>query len=88
MGVVCYLTVVYAIVPEVVPDDINTVNGMLETAVGIGMCMGPALGVWLYSIGGFPLPFIIVGGFMHLCIYICWMTFLTIFNRQQMMHKL
>jgi len=75
VGASCYLTVVYAIVPEVFPDDINTVNGMLETAVGVGMCMGPALGVWLYSLGGFPLPFIVVGGFMLLCIPICWMTF-------------
>ncbi|CAL4156629.1 unnamed protein product [Meganyctiphanes norvegica] len=77
VGASCYLTVVYAIVPEVFPNDINTVNGMLETAVGVGMCMGPALGVWLYSIGGFPLPFIVVGGFMLLCIPICWMTFPT-----------
>lgn len=75
LGASCFLTVIYAMVPEMFPNDMSTINGMLETAIGVGMCVGPALGVWLYSIGGFPLPFIVLGTFMLLTIPICWITF-------------
>lgn len=77
LGASCFLTVIYAMVPELFPNDMSTINGMLETAIGVGMCVGPAMGVWLYSVGGFSLPFIVLGAFMLLTIPICWITFPT-----------
>merc|ERR1739838_560400 len=77
LGASYYLTVIYALVPELFPDDMSTINGMLETAIGVGMCVGPAMGVWLYSTGGFSLPFIVLGSFMLLTIPVCWITFPT-----------
>lgn len=32
---------------------------MLETAIGVGMCVGPAVGVWLYEVSK------ILGYFIH-----------------------
>ncbi|KAK3869696.1 hypothetical protein Pcinc_024989 [Petrolisthes cinctipes] len=70
LGTACFLTIIYAIIPIIFPGDINTMNGMLETAVGVGMCVGPALGVWLYSVGGFFLPFFCLGGFILLTVIV------------------
>ncbi|XP_068211075.1 MFS-type transporter SLC18B1-like [Palaemon carinicauda] len=75
LGTAAFLTVIYSVVPVLFPDDMNMVNGMMETAVGIGMCVGPAVGVWLYSIGGFGLPFYGLGGFLVLCAFISYLTF-------------
>ena len=38
--------------------------GFYEISTGLGMIIGPLLGGWLYSIGGFALPFYVVGGMM------------------------
>ena len=38
--------------------------GFYEISTGLGMIIGPLLGGWLYSIGGFGLPFYAVGGMM------------------------
>ncbi|XP_064092404.1 uncharacterized protein LOC135205570 [Macrobrachium nipponense] len=75
LGTAAFLTVIYAVVPVLFPEDMNMVNGMLETAVGIGMCVGPAVGVWLYSIGGFGLPFYGLGGFRLLCAFISYFAY-------------
>jgi len=40
--------------------------GFYEISTGLGMIVGPLLGGWLYSIGGFGLPFYVVGGMMLL----------------------
>lgn len=74
-GSACFLTVIYTLVPVLFPDDMNTVNGMLETAVGVGMCVGPAVGVWLYSLGGFCLPFYGLGSFILLTVPVNMLTF-------------
>ncbi|XP_050699506.1 MFS-type transporter SLC18B1-like [Eriocheir sinensis] len=66
LGTSCFLTVIYAIIPIVFPENVNMVNGMIETSIGLGMCLGPAVGMWLYGMGGFPLPFIGLGAFILL----------------------
>lgn len=38
--------------------------GFYEISTGLGMIIGPLLGGWLYSVGGFALPFYVVGGMM------------------------
>nr|XP_053627598.1 MFS-type transporter SLC18B1-like isoform X2 [Cherax quadricarinatus] len=63
-----FLTVIYAVVPLLFPNDMNAVNGMLETVSGLGMCIGPAAGAWLYLEGGFSLPFFCLGTFILLTV--------------------
>ncbi|XP_071531389.1 MFS-type transporter SLC18B1-like isoform X2 [Panulirus ornatus] len=75
LGASCFLTVIYALIPILFPDDMNTVNGMLETSIGLGMCVGPAVGVWLYAVGGFSLPFYSLGSFILLIVPISYVTF-------------
>ncbi|KAG7166031.1 MFS-type transporter Slc18B1-like 3 [Homarus americanus] len=75
VGAACFLTVIYSIVPILFTDNMNTVNGMLETAVGLGMCAGPAVGVWLYSEGGFSLPFYGLGVLILLTIPASYVAF-------------
>ncbi|XP_076047937.1 uncharacterized protein LOC143029223 [Oratosquilla oratoria] len=64
LGAAAFLTVIYTVVPALFPDDISTVNGMLETSIGVGMSVGPSLGSWLFTVGGFGLPFYALGGFL------------------------
>lgn len=75
LGAACYLTVIYAVLPELFPKCMNTINGFLEAAMGFGMCVGPVIGLGLYSAGGFSLPFFVLGSIMIFTIPICWFTF-------------
>ena len=38
--------------------------GFYEISTGLGMIIGPLLGGWLYDVGGFGLPFWVVGTIM------------------------
>ncbi|CAF4780229.1 unnamed protein product [Pieris macdunnoughi] len=61
LGASAYSTASYVYVVNVFPDTIGSVLGILETFVGLGMSVGPAIGGLLYSIGGFGLPFYSLG---------------------------
>lgn len=43
-------------------DTVGTIFGMGEVFVGLGFMCGPAIGGVLYGIGGFVLPFAVIGG--------------------------
>ncbi|KAG6452681.1 hypothetical protein O3G_MSEX007737 [Manduca sexta] len=61
LGASAYSTASYVFVVNAFPDSIGSVLGILETFVGLGMSVGPAIGGLLYSIGGFGLPFYSLG---------------------------
>ncbi|XP_059049174.1 MFS-type transporter SLC18B1-like [Achroia grisella] len=61
LGASAYSTASYVFVVNEFPDSIGSVLGILETFVGLGMSVGPAIGGLLYSIGGFSLPFYSLG---------------------------
>ncbi|XP_012544555.1 MFS-type transporter SLC18B1 [Bombyx mori] len=61
LGASAYSTASYVFVVNAFPDNIGSVLGILETFVGLGMSVGPAIGGLLYSIGGFGLPFYTLG---------------------------
>lgn len=46
-------------------------QSIVETSVGLGLSLGPAIGGFLYSIGGYGLPFFVLGGIMLTNIPIC-----------------
>jgi len=58
----------FAITANVFPNHIATVFGLLETATGLGMMVGPAFGGILYQFGGFTLPFVVLGTLMILTV--------------------
>lgn len=72
LGAAAFSTASYSIVLHVYPDHISTVFGIIETSVGVGMSIGPAIGGALYSVGGFGLPFYILGTCVLLTFPICW----------------
>ena len=43
------------------PDDVVKIMSWTETTFGLGYSLGPAVGVLIYDLGGFKLPFIVVG---------------------------
>jgi len=58
----------FAITANVFPNHIATTFGLLETATGLGMMVGPAFGGILYQFGGFALPFVVLGALMILTV--------------------
>ncbi|XP_073945786.1 MFS-type transporter SLC18B1-like isoform X1 [Choristoneura fumiferana] len=68
LGASAYSTASYVFVVQTFPDAIGSVLGILETFVGLGMSVGPAIGGLLYSIGGFGLPFYTLGFIMCLTV--------------------
>ncbi|KAM7307262.1 hypothetical protein ISCGN_010898 [Ixodes scapularis] len=72
LGASAFSTASYAIVLNLYPQHISTVFGIIETCVGVGMSLGPAIGGALYSVGGFGLPFFILGCCVLLTLPISW----------------
>lgn len=72
LGAAAFSTASYTYIMAVFPDDIGTAFGFTETCVGFGMSMGPAIGAGLYTLGGYGLPFYVLGGFILLNIPLCW----------------
>ncbi|XP_026685997.1 MFS-type transporter SLC18B1-like [Diaphorina citri] len=68
LGASAFSTASFVYVIHLFPDNVGAVLGILETFVGLGMSIGPALGGILYSIGGFALPFYILGFLMILLV--------------------
>ncbi|XP_026726219.1 MFS-type transporter SLC18B1-like [Trichoplusia ni] len=68
LGASAYSTASYVFVVNAFPDSIGSVLGILETFIGLGMSVGPAIGGLLYSIGGFGLPFYTLGVIMVLTV--------------------
>ena len=65
----------FAITASVFPDHIATIFGLLETATGLGMMVGPAFGGVMYQFGGFSLPFVVLGALMILAVplHLLWL---------------
>ncbi|XP_044751542.1 MFS-type transporter SLC18B1-like [Coccinella septempunctata] len=61
LGASAYSTAGYVIIVNIFPEHSGAVRGLLETFVGLGMSAGPAIGGLLYAVGGFGLPFYVVG---------------------------
>ncbi|XP_078669060.1 MFS-type transporter SLC18B1-like [Branchiostoma floridae x Branchiostoma belcheri] len=67
VGVSACYTASFAIMAKEFPDNVATVLGTLEIFTGAGMMIGPPVGGALYSLGGYKVPFLVVGGFMLIC---------------------
>ncbi|GAV05745.1 hypothetical protein RvY_15826 [Ramazzottius varieornatus] len=64
LGAGAFCTASFTILAYEFSGNVAVVFGTLESFVGLGMTIGPALGGFLHSVGGFRLPFFVVGGLM------------------------
>ncbi|XP_063953212.1 MFS-type transporter SLC18B1-like isoform X1 [Lytechinus pictus] len=61
VGSSAVLTAGMAICANVFPDNVAQMSGFLELFLGLGLAVGPPLGSLLYTIGGYELPFLVLG---------------------------
>uniref|UniRef100_A0A0B7AZM1 Major facilitator superfamily (MFS) profile domain-containing protein n=1 Tax=Arion vulgaris TaxID=1028688 RepID=A0A0B7AZM1_9EUPU len=74
LGVSAFSTASFAIISNEFPQHIASVFATLETCLGIGLMVGPTIGGALYEVGGFGLPFWVVGAIIvisGLAIFTC-----------------
>ncbi|KPI93562.1 MFS-type transporter C6orf192 [Papilio xuthus] len=61
MGNAAFLTASFAIIAKEFPNNVATMFASLETFFGLGLIVGPTLGGALYGVGGYYLPFAVLG---------------------------
>ncbi|XP_057300991.1 MFS-type transporter SLC18B1-like isoform X3 [Hydractinia symbiolongicarpus] len=61
LGSACTLTASLTYTATLFKDNLNTVNGIVESSYGVGFMAGPAKGGILYKVGGFTVPFLVLG---------------------------
>ncbi|XP_057364679.1 MFS-type transporter SLC18B1-like [Daphnia carinata] len=61
LGSAAFLTAAFAIVAAEFPNSIATTFACLETFFGLGLIVGPTLGGFLFQVGGYMLPFSVLG---------------------------
>ena len=64
LGASLYISATFSVTAALYPRQIGFVYGLLETANTIGRIIGPTVGGSLYSLGGFKLPFLVVGSML------------------------
>lgn len=64
---------IVSILMAMFPTKTSSIISWTETFAGIGYLVGPAVGSWLFEVGGFKLPFWIVGGSTILIIIITFL---------------
>lgn len=66
MGNAAFLTASFAIIAKEFPDNVATTFASLETFFGLGLIVGPTVGGALYQLGGYTLPFAVMGSALFL----------------------
>lgn len=61
LGNAAFLTASFAIIAKEFPNNVATTFASLETCFGLGLIVGPMVGGALYSVGGYYLPFVVLG---------------------------
>uniref|UniRef100_A0A8D8DQT2 MFS-type transporter SLC18B1 n=1 Tax=Culex pipiens TaxID=7175 RepID=A0A8D8DQT2_CULPI len=61
LGNAAFLTASFAIIAMEFPNNVATTFASLETCFGFGLIVGPMVGGALYSVGGYYLPFVVLG---------------------------
>ena len=54
-------TVCFSLIITFFPEDKQKLIGILEAGIGLGLLLGPLIGVLLYQIGGYSCPFWTLG---------------------------
>ncbi|XP_070533953.1 MFS-type transporter SLC18B1-like isoform X2 [Ptychodera flava] len=61
VGASASATASFAIIAQTFPDNVSTVFGIIEIFTGLGFMIGPPVGGYLYQVGGYSLPFLVLG---------------------------
>ena len=61
-----FLTGSFSAIAREFPDQVASMFAMIELFFGLGEIVGPVVGGALYEIGGFTLPFAVMGGTLFL----------------------
>lgn len=64
VGASAFSTAGATFIANLFPDKVSAVMGILETFIGLGFSIGPVIGGSLYTLGGFQLPFYVLGAIM------------------------
>jgi len=64
LGNAAFLTSAFTIVAAEFPDSVATTFACLETFFGLGLIVGPTLGGFLFQVGGYLVPFAVLGFFL------------------------
>lgn len=77
-------TLVYSLASTVSePSELKMSLGFLEIAWSLGVAIGPLIGSFFYHIGGFPLPFYVLGASLFVSVYLIHYLSLPISNEQE-----
>ena len=57
----------YSITANFFPDNKEEMIGYIEAVTGVGLCFGPLIGSFLFSIGGYDFVFLSYGIFLLVC---------------------
>ncbi|XP_017780965.1 PREDICTED: MFS-type transporter SLC18B1-like [Nicrophorus vespilloides] len=66
MGNAAFLTASFALIAKEFPDNVATTFASLETFFGLGLIVGPTVGGALYEVGGYTMPFAVMGSALFL----------------------
>lgn len=66
LGNAAFLTASFAIIAREFPNNVGTTFASLETCFGLGLIVGPTVGGALYALGGYYLPFVVLGFLLFL----------------------
>lgn len=61
LGNAGFLTAAFSIIAKEFPESVATTFASLEMMFGLGLIVGPTVGGFLYQVGGYSLPFIVLG---------------------------
>ncbi|XP_038052062.1 MFS-type transporter SLC18B1-like isoform X1 [Patiria miniata] len=61
-------TAVGAILTYTFMDDVGVATSLMETVVGTSFALAPVIGGLFYNMGGFKVPFFVLGGFVWACV--------------------
>ncbi|CAH3980264.1 MFS-type transporter SLC18B1-like [Pieris brassicae] len=74
LGNAAFLTASFAIIAKEFPNNVATMFASLETFFGLGLIAGPMIGGALYGIGGYSLPFAVLGATLFCTALLCYIT--------------
>ncbi|KJH44148.1 transporter, major facilitator family protein [Dictyocaulus viviparus] len=72
IGDAAFVTSSFAISAKCFPGNIAVVVGIMETFAGLGYTAGPLIGGVLYELGGFQLPFLVLGAILLFATALGW----------------
>lgn len=66
MGNAAFVTSAFSIIAKEFPKNVGSSFATMETFFGLGLIVGPTVGGALYQVGGYTLPFIVLGALLLL----------------------